>query len=809
MIRRASRSLLAGAVCLLIISAIPAHAQWAPDSVTNTAVCDTIGQQDYPKICSDGADGAIVVWEDHRTDYFSIYAQHLNAAGFATWTRNGVLLAQSSADERYPIIASDGSGGAYIVWQDERNSSKNGIDLYGQHVLSNGALAYSNAGVAVGSASGNQDNAVICADGSGNAFVAWEDNRNTIATSQPDIYLNKMTSGGVSFGSGGMVVDASVHRQVGPAICADGTGGCYVAWEDEGHIPSAIYARRINASGSMLWGQPPPSPGVQIYQAGATANNPQPNSSNVSISLDSTQLLLTWEVTNSISPTDGQDVLAQRMNCVTASDTSKTYPGGPIEVTGSWLNDQINPQIFSDDSLLNIGSVSLRGILVPFLDLEPTAADDYDVAMVRVLGDGSTTLPPSGNGFFYLEQQPHAQSGFQAIKVKDTNTSKNGILAVWNDARYYGLGLGKDTTVFAQRIDRNGHRYFPANGNTKLAQPICSGGWIAKQVALAPRSDGGIAVWTDFRKGTSNPNIYAQLIKTDGSMWIPSDTTTPVITVLSTTPSDNGSPCNSQCSTILAVDPGTIVSNGVLRSGINSITPVGMSNMQLQITTFTQGADSGTFTVCVVDSFKNGSGTVSVENTDLEVQSMSFNYCTIPDTSAPLITWDTLVNPYWLDIHVQDNRPWDRGITSVTVSDASNIVLSSDKIVPGMGSYDDTATIVNPLLPANFCVKAVDAAGNKTTVYCFTYTPSTGMVQTTEVPISLSVYPNPTSGDVTVWLDGALSADVTVSDVLGRTVDQFHLEGLHDWKSNVLAPGIYFIRAIVGDVVISKQIVKE
>ena len=323
------RVLLFVCVCLVLFAIRPVHAQWATDSVTNTVVCDTTGERDYPQTVSDGANGAVIVWEDGRVGNLTIYAQHLNANGYPTWTRNGVKLAQSTSTQRFPVIASDGSGGAYVVWQDDRNSANNGIDLYGQHIMSDGTLAYASAGIAIASASGNQDNAVICSDGSGNAFVAWEDSRNALTTSRPDIYLNKMTSGGVSFGSGGMVVDALVNRQVGPSICADGSGGCYLAWEDEGKVPSALYGRHIGSDGSMLWGQPSPAPGVLLYQALPTSNNPQPNSSNVSISLDpnSDQLLLTWQVVNASSASDGMDILAQRMNCATPDDTTPRLYG--------------------------------------------------------------------------------------------------------------------------------------------------------------------------------------------------------------------------------------------------------------------------------------------------------------------------------------------------------------------------------------------------------------------------------------------------------------------------------------------------
>ncbi len=816
MIQNISRCFLFVSVGLIFVGTSiveDAHAQWARDSATNTVVCDTTGQRDSPQAVSDGANGAVIVWEDGRAGELTIYAQHLNANGYPTWTKNGVKLAQSTSNQQSPIIATDGSGGAYVVWQDDRNASTNGIDLYGQHILSDGSLGYSNAGVPIVTAAGNQENAVICADGQGGAFVAWEDSRSTVVTSQPDIYYNRMTSGGVSFGQSGAVVDASVNRQVGPSICPDGTGGCYVAWEDEGKTPSALYGRRIGSDGTMLWGQPPPAPGVLLYKALPTPNNPQPNSSDVSLSLDNGQLLFAWEVTNN-STADGQDILAQRMNCATTSDTTPVYTGGPIQVTGGWPENQITPQIFSDDSLFTNSSFSEYGILVPFLDYEQGSSNNVDVAMVRVLGDGMTTMPPFGTGFFYLEQQPQSRTGFRAVQITDSDPAKDGILAVWNDSRYAGLGYGKDTTVFAQRIDRNGHNYFPATGSTKLAQPVCSsrdtGGWIARQVALAPRTDGGIAVWTDFRRGNNYPNIYAQIILMYDSLWIPTDTTRPTITVLSTSPSDNSDSCNSQCNTVLAIDPGTFVNSQNLVAGIDSLLLEASVNMHIDTINYKKGVDTATFSVCVTDSFQDASGTVKVEDTSKNLQTMSFTYCTIPDTSAPLITVDTLTSPYWLGIHVRDDRPWDRGLSAVTFTDTTNVSFSKQvhKFVAGEGAFDDTISIVDPSVDANVCMMATDTAGNATQVICFNSSNS-GVAQTTAAPVSLSVFPNPTNGDATISLEGAPTADVTILDVLGRTIGQFHIDGSYNWQASSLPAGTYIVRAVIGNIVVCKRIVRE
>src|SRR5665213_52042 len=158
-------------VFILLISCFifssSAEAQWTSDSTTNTPVCTLAGSQhNSPQLCTDDSDGAIIVWQDTRNTSMNIYAQRLDASGHARWTANGIRLATPSGNNAIqgkPVIASDGSGGAYVVWEDLRNNT-NGIDLYGQHIRADGTLLGSASGIAVCVASGDQINPVISSD---------------------------------------------------------------------------------------------------------------------------------------------------------------------------------------------------------------------------------------------------------------------------------------------------------------------------------------------------------------------------------------------------------------------------------------------------------------------------------------------------------------------------------------------------------------------------------------------------------------------------------------------------------------------
>ncbi len=867
-----------------------AFGQWRPDSSQNTPVCDTSTQQQSVQGCTDGANGAILVWQDYRGDFDQIYAQHIDSSGRLLWNRTGVMLAAQPAkaeasNQSYPIITTDDSGGAYVVWLDSRFSGGNGTCLFAQHILANGTLAYPDTGLAVAVGLNGCLNPKLCDDGFGGAYVVWEDNRACDASNRPDIWMNRLWRNGVKYGltstgtAGkdttvnegtskkpnnvtyfhdpnanfecymvgqylnipgkgsfeiaavtndtqlslktnpshgtyaysignlmGLPIDTMANKQSGPAIINDGNGGAFLAWTTNYTSPNAIYGTHIDSTCTAWW-DPAPQPGFQLY---INPNTSSP-SKNVSLNRDGNQLLLTWEVTNAVN--NSQEIFADRMRNISVG----TGPGAPYKDSAFvWGNpvlvasnpiQEIAPQIFPDDST----DLGIRGALVPFIDQEQGFADYYEISAVRILGDGIDLLPPAGTNFWYFEQKPHMHNDYQIVQIADpaNGGSNNGLLAVWNDA-----WDGKDTMLYAQRLDRTGRKYFP-NPGTSNTWGLCIAGnsptkqWSAKQPTLIPRTDGAIAAWTDYRSGTSA--IYSQLILANGTLWIPSDTSSPALTVVSTTPSDNDSQCNSQCTTVLATDTGTISGTGRLLSGLDTVIATSHTNMTLETSSFQRGADSLSFTVCVTDSFENGSATITVKDTSLNQTTMNFTYCTIPDTSHPTLTWDSLSNPNWLVVHISDNGPWNRGLAAVHVTDYSNVHFSDSgaKIVSGEGELDDTVSIVSDTAPGQFWIEATGVDGNNSAIYKFYYNPPDAVNTLPSVPISIAVFPNPTNGDATVQLTGAPDAEVTVLDVLGRTVDQFQLEGSHVWQASGLASGTYIVRAVIGDSVICKRIIRE
>lgn len=180
---------------LLIFSlcASPSNAAW-PD--TGLPVCDATENQIQVSGCSDGAGGMILVWKDQRVIDYGIYVQRISVTGETLWTSNGVRVSGSFHSTWYPAVAPDGSGGAWVVWEDRNN-------LYG------------------------------------------------------DIVLQHVSAAGVPDGEVTIRTGTSWFSPRRPTCEADGDGGVIVAFTEEiGGDVDQVVAQRFDADGDPMWTTP-------------------------------------------------------------------------------------------------------------------------------------------------------------------------------------------------------------------------------------------------------------------------------------------------------------------------------------------------------------------------------------------------------------------------------------------------------------------------------------------------------------------------------------------------------------------------
>lgn len=217
---------------------------WAADGVE---VCVAANEQANPILIADGFGGAIVIWEDNRAGV-AIYAQRLRFDGQTVWSTDGVRLSSSSAPQFEPVACSDGAGGALVVWEEQ---SAGGYDVSAQSIDANGFTSWGANGVTVCSAADDQVHAQVVSDGLGGAVVVWEDYR----AGAPDLWAQRLSLFGLArFATNGVPVCTVTGDQRWPKITSDGATGAIITWQDERLGESDIYAQRLSGTtGERLW----------------------------------------------------------------------------------------------------------------------------------------------------------------------------------------------------------------------------------------------------------------------------------------------------------------------------------------------------------------------------------------------------------------------------------------------------------------------------------------------------------------------------------------------------------------------------
>jgi len=241
-------------ICSLLIFAT-AYAEDGPRAVWDrfgVVINDTPGNttQQNPKLVGDAQGNYILAWEDGRSGYHNIFCQKIDKNGSLLWTNDGIAAGPARGNQNFLRAVSDGAGGAILVWQDYRQGNS---DIYAQRISPSGTLLWGSAGVPVSRAPDGQFAPEIVSDGVGGTIITWHDYR---SGSGEDIYAQHIDGGGRPvWDEDGIPISTGPGTQWYPKISGDGAGGAIIAWTD-GRISSSdnnIYAQRIDASGRTLW----------------------------------------------------------------------------------------------------------------------------------------------------------------------------------------------------------------------------------------------------------------------------------------------------------------------------------------------------------------------------------------------------------------------------------------------------------------------------------------------------------------------------------------------------------------------------
>ncbi len=218
---------------------------------SNFKVNDDIGDanQESPSAARSSSGKFVITWDDYRNGDHDIYAQIYDFYGNPLGSNFKVNDDAGSSDQRTPAIATDGSGGFVIAWNDYRNGD---CDTYAQRYDQAGNPLGSNFAVNDDPGAARQHSPAITVGGSGNFIITWQDGRD----GDYDIYAQRYDSSGTPINSNFKVNDdAGTASQGNPAIAMDESGSFVIIWDDYRNDDSGdVYAQKYDSSGNAVHG---------------------------------------------------------------------------------------------------------------------------------------------------------------------------------------------------------------------------------------------------------------------------------------------------------------------------------------------------------------------------------------------------------------------------------------------------------------------------------------------------------------------------------------------------------------------------
>jgi hypothetical protein len=459
---------------VLVFGASPGLA-WQPDGVP---VCTAAGAQTRPVVIPDGTGGAFVVWQDERSGTPQVYAQRLDADGNTLWASQGVLVSSGFYPQKKPVAVGDGVGGLFVAWVLELVPEARAA--YGQRLSSAGVPWWSQGGIPLSPASAFPDELAMISDNrltiteSPGVILAWVDIRSGNST---DIYAQAISSSGAPrWGTDGVLVCNAPGKQLDLVMVTDGTAitaatprGAILAWVDE----------RAGSSGSAIYAQRLNTGGIPQWTANGVAVTSH------AASVQAPVLAHVGPATAIVAWPDGR---ANRVYSMYAQQVGNA---------GSWNADGVPlvPQgsLHSSPAAIPDGA---GGVIVTWSAPGPTLA--RDIIAQRLDGTGTPVWPENG---VVVCDAPGSQQDPVIVRA----ATGEAVIA-WLDPR------DGENDVYAQKLGATGARLWSPGGI-----PLCRAPGFQFELSAAGEPGGGaIIAWSDYRSGVAD--IYAQRVSGEGGV---------------------------------------------------------------------------------------------------------------------------------------------------------------------------------------------------------------------------------------------------------------------------------------------------
>ena len=446
----------------------------------------------------------------------------------ADWEPGGLQISPSDSAQSDPVVAPDGGGGAFFVWQDYGSGQS---VLRAQHLTWDGVPASGWPASSQQVGTGPDYDPFVVADGLGGAFVAAGDGT-SIGLGLWHL-ASDLGTAGVPTGTPARLGLAKGSPTVLPFLLPDGAGGVFQVWEHSMYLSPYVSVQHYGPTGNVV--SPWPAGGLGLgYAEAPVACSDGAGGLIVVVGglraaharVDPDTVFADWpggwiDVAPSAGSKDAPGIVSDGVGgaiVVWQDSRNGSYEQvysqrltGNGSVAPGWPDSGLAVCTFPTDAGLTryppgrrrpqrfsvvIGDGS-GGAFIAWRDMR---ADSGDVYLQHVLPDGSVPAGWPHNGLA-LCSAPGVQ---MAPSLAQDGTG--GVFVSWQDRR-----SGNDWHVYAQHVLASGALSWTANG-----VPVCTGpGDHVIPRLVADGSSGAIVAWQDTRLPSSA--VFTSRLAPDGT----------------------------------------------------------------------------------------------------------------------------------------------------------------------------------------------------------------------------------------------------------------------------------------------------
>ena len=473
-----------------------------------------------------GSQDMIFAWSDTRYGGRDVYVQKVDALGNQLWGSEGTPVVIAPGRQEDPILVTDGNGGAYIIWVDYRDEPDDG-DIYAQHINSDGVISWDIQGVILTNVTGKQTSLNMASDGNGGAFVIWNDLSVSTLGYTYGTHLTTVESEIIAQGTGVPII-ANDSDHSGVSIEKAQQGSAVLVWTDDRNTDTSdldIYTQRIDSQCNTLWSTPEEG-GIPLCQADGIQQY-----SKVTYYSENESVIV-WE-DRRYNPNSG-DVFVQYVDmngnilldpsgqAVSINGANQIKPRVKASSSGAyivWEDTRNGPaDIYVQRNVLGQGNIfdedgkalctepnsqdqprltvdGNGGAYVVWMDERYAPFPETEIFMQHINSDGTTSF--ASGGLSVCEA-----SGYQFNPLV-RNDANGNVFAVWGDSRSGSIGL------YSQYITPSSGIEFDVDG-IELYFGIDGNGLSANSLYLG--NDQSLLYWEDRRFGIIADLTYGQKI---------------------------------------------------------------------------------------------------------------------------------------------------------------------------------------------------------------------------------------------------------------------------------------------------------